>query len=273
MYYPKEKILDLTVALLKKKCEDTWVSNDAQNHNFVKLIRPNRRNGESVYQYWNRMVQATAECKIGSLQPQEVENALTVAAFTAGVNDEETVKAIWEKKMVYKDLATHVKQLNQTQQILQQVKNTAEDTDAKDTKVKQEPIGLVKKTKDGKNKSRRCGGEYKEGHIVVCKAKNRKCNICKKIGHFQQVCMSDKAQLKKHKRRDKDKIQRVEQEFAENSEELEVEYSDETSVSETSSTSSSDECTPPKRRGKCSRVRENNNITRQVIGKVFEKTK
>ncbi len=30
---------------------------------------------------------------------QDLENELTVASFTAGVNEEGTVKAIWEKKI------------------------------------------------------------------------------------------------------------------------------------------------------------------------------
>ena len=96
----------------------------------------NRRNRELVYQNWNRMVQATAEGKNDTLKLQEVENALTVAAFTAWVHDGATVKAIWEKKMAFEDLSDHVTQLK---------------TEAKETKVKPEPIGLVKKTKNGKN--------------------------------------------------------------------------------------------------------------------------
>ncbi len=56
--------------------------------------------------------------------------------------------------MDYKNLADHIKQLKQTQQILHKVKGKTEKTETKETKVKQEPIGLVRKTKDGKNQCR-----------------------------------------------------------------------------------------------------------------------
>ena len=35
-----------------------------------------------------------------------------------------------------------------------------------------------------------CGGPYHRGGRVYCPAKNKVCNLCSKVGHFQNVCKS-----------------------------------------------------------------------------------
>ncbi len=62
-------------------------------------------------------------------------------------------------------------------------------------KVKQEPIGQVRKSKidakstktvkDSKRQCIRCGDKWSMEHMELCPAKEKKCNYCKKSGHLQ----------------------------------------------------------------------------------------
>ena len=49
-----------------------------------------------------------------------------------------------------------------------------------------------KKNKFSKKKCYRCGEDFSWEHAKVCKAKNAKCSICHKVGHFNKVCNSKK---------------------------------------------------------------------------------
>ncbi len=61
-------------------------------------MRAKRKNCETNHQFWNKSVRITADCIVDAMTAQETENALSGAAFTAGMNDESTVKAIWRIK-------------------------------------------------------------------------------------------------------------------------------------------------------------------------------
>ena len=83
--------------------------------------------------------------------------------MAAGAIDQNRVQSIWEKKMKVKELAEHVKQLDQMQQNLK--------------------VNFSTQLKSGwseeprKNQCGKCRGQYKEGHLEVCTTKNRNLEL------------------------------------------------------------------------------------------------
>ncbi len=141
-----------------------------------------------MIQFWNRLSGLVAKCNIETLEKTEIENALQVAGFTNGIDDMEKVKLIWEKKMSYAELNKLIKDNQEAKQILQQQQPKV--------KVKQEPIGQVRKSKKDSQKVKktciRCGEDWTPELMEVCPAKKKKCNFCKKSGHLQKVCKKRK---------------------------------------------------------------------------------
>ncbi len=116
-----------------------------------------------------------AKCGLDSMSTTEIENAIQVDSFTIGVNDEEMVKTIWEKKLNFSKLDKVVKDLQEVRQILQQNQKIM---------VKQQPKGRKKeKGPEKKPKKKigiRCGDNYSPEHLENYLEKSTKCNYCKK---------------------------------------------------------------------------------------------
>ena len=55
--------------------------------------------------------------------------------------------------------------------------------------IKSEPIYAVT---EKRNPCTRCGPEFSQNHISVCKARNEKCRNCAVIGHFARMCKRPK---------------------------------------------------------------------------------
>ena len=139
---PKEEVLERDLLWIKGKWDEIWKSGQVQNQNFVKIMQAKKESSEPVMQYWTRLSGLVAKCKLETMQTAEIENTLQVAGFTNGVGDTEMVKSIGEKKMTFVELDKLIKDNNEVKQILKQQQHNVQ--------VKQEPIGQVRKRKDGK---------------------------------------------------------------------------------------------------------------------------
>ena len=57
-----------------------------------------------MLQFWNRLSCIVAKCNIETLKKTEIEKANQGAGFTNGIQDMESVKLIWEKRISYAEL-------------------------------------------------------------------------------------------------------------------------------------------------------------------------
>ena len=244
----KDDIFDKDLKWIKEKWEEAWKASNFISQSFVKTMQATREKSETMHQFWTRIAGLVAKIKIDSMTTTEMENALQVATFTVGVNDDEMVKMIWEKKLSFTELDKAIKDSNEARQILQQNQKVT---------VKQEPIGRIKREKKTEKKERkklciRCGETYSPEHSEIHPVKSKKCNYCKKTGHLQSVCQK---KLRDESKKDKksSKIAVVEEGESEASEE-----NDQVSTSEpTTRTSSSDlNSDESPRAEKCRRIRE-----------------
>ena len=109
----------------------------------------------------------------------ETAGALIVAVFTVSVEDEEIVKADWEKSMKHEELSQHIDKLHKTNQIMSQVS-------VEKVAIKPGSIGRLKpKHKEEKvNKKKaiciRCLESWSKSHMEKCTAKNITLSFCKK---------------------------------------------------------------------------------------------
>ena len=112
---PKEDVFDKDLGWIKKKWQETWKSSEYQNQHFVKVMQAKREKSETLYQFWTRLSGLAVKCGIESLSKTAIENALQVGSFTVGVNDEEIVKSIWEKKPSFAELDKVIKRFTRSQ--------------------------------------------------------------------------------------------------------------------------------------------------------------
>ena len=57
------------------------------------------------------------------------------------------------------------------------------------TKIKNEPVCAVN---ERKSPCSRCGLDFSQSHLAVCKAKNERCRNCSLISHFARMCKKSK---------------------------------------------------------------------------------
>ena len=105
---PKDKVLEKDLKWIKANWEEIWNETANQNHMLVKLLKVKRERRESVLDFWNKLTKMTAECKLDDKSSAEIISALIVAVFTVSVEDEEIVKAVWEKSMKPQELSDHI---------------------------------------------------------------------------------------------------------------------------------------------------------------------
>ncbi len=155
---PKEKILEKDLKWLKDLWEETWNTENNQNHQLIQLLTARRDNSESIFDFWNRLAKLATECKLDNKTATEIVNAMIVAVFTIAADDEEMVKTIWEKTLSHDQLSEHISKLHQTNRILQKV--ILDRPNLREVKIKQEPIGRIKDRKYGRKRERK---ETKDG--------------------------------------------------------------------------------------------------------------
>ena len=56
--------------------------------------------------------------------------------------------------------------------------------------IKSKPVYAVT---ERKSPCTRCGLEFSQNHLAVCKAKNERCRNCSTIGHFARMCKRPKS--------------------------------------------------------------------------------
>ncbi len=213
---PKDAVLQQDLKWIKHKWESNWNEVNNQNHLLIRLLKAKRGKRESIFDYWNRLTRISTECKLDSKSTAEIISALIVAMFTVSVNDEERVKAVWEKSLKHDELSKHIAKLHQTNQILHQVS-------VEPVQIKQEPMGRVRdrerRSDDNYPKKKgvciRCGESWSKTHMEKRTAKTKTCNICEKEGHLAKVCKPAKSNGKEAQR---PKIRKIEEEKEENSE-------------------------------------------------------
>ncbi len=93
---PKEKVLDKDLKWIKDLWEETWNTDNNQNHQLIQLLTAKRENSESIFDFWNKLTKLATECKLDNKTATAIVNALIVAVFTIAVDDEEIVKTVWE---------------------------------------------------------------------------------------------------------------------------------------------------------------------------------
>ncbi len=86
---PKDDIFDKDLHWIKGKWEEAWKASEFINQSFVKTIQATREKSESMPQFWPIIAGLVAKIKIDSMTAAEMDNALQVATFTVGVNDDE----------------------------------------------------------------------------------------------------------------------------------------------------------------------------------------
>ncbi len=100
------------------------------------------------------------ECKLDDKSSAENISASIVAVFTVSVEDEEIVKAVWEKSMKHQELSNHIAKLHKTSQIMSQVSTEK-------PAIKQEPIGRGKRKRERDKEEKKTRIVHKKWRNVV----------------------------------------------------------------------------------------------------------
>ena len=182
---PKDKILEKDLKWIKAKWEEIWNETANQNHQLIRLLKVKREDDETVFDFWNKFTRLAADCGLENKTAPDIISALIVAVFTISVNDEDIVKAVWEKSLKHDELSQHIVKVHKTSQILSQV--TVEKL-----KVKQEPIGRIKQRQHSdeprkKGTCIRCGEMWTKSHMEKCPAKKNLQHLQERRAHRKRL--------------------------------------------------------------------------------------
>ena len=88
---PKDKVLDTDLKWIKELWEQTWNTDNNQNHQWIQLLTPKRDSGESIFDFWNKLAKLATECKLDNKTATEIVNAINVAVFTIALGRDNTI--------------------------------------------------------------------------------------------------------------------------------------------------------------------------------------
>ena len=173
------RVATITLTDLNNNCEQAFVkprNRTLERHIFfARKQKPN----ETLRQFWHTLTGMAAKCAFG-----EQTEGLIMDTFIQNMNN----------KMVQQKLCTEPKEEPQEafrfavayEEGISQQKTF--ESGAKE--IKTEPVYAVT---ERKNPCTRCGLEFSQNHLSMCKAINERCRNCSTIGHFARMCKRPKS--------------------------------------------------------------------------------
>ena len=176
--YPNMTVATASLNEIKINCEETFQRPRNRTLDRFKFFSRKQQPNESLRQFWNALTGLAARCEFD----QQTEG-LIMDAFIQNMHN----------KTVQERLCTDSK------------KSTAGSVTIRcylwrrnctTTKLhgwqynKKETVYAIDGR--GKNPCTRCGLEFNQNHLSVCKAKGEKCRNCGVIGHFMRMCKRPK---------------------------------------------------------------------------------
>jgi hypothetical protein len=164
-----------------------------------------QKEGQADLDFWFKCNEMVAKCATATDNAPEIAKILIQVVFFNGLKNKAEAQKyrdwVFLKNKSFEDLQKHLNN------------NKVNKKTTEMLKIKSEPIGKVDETSDEepeersrsrqKKKSKpirkntehskecyQCGDPWDPNHKPVCKAKNKKCARCGKVGHLQKVCRS-----------------------------------------------------------------------------------
>ena len=176
--YPNMIVATASLNEIKTNCEDTFQRPRNRTLDHFKVVSRKQQPNETLRQFCNALTGLAARCEFD----QQTEG-LIMDAFIQNMPN----------KTVQERLCTDPK--NQPQEALR-LAIAFEEGIAQQQNF---TSGSVKKKETvyaidgrGRNPCTKCGLEFNQNHLSVCKAKGEKCRNCSVIGHFMRMCRRPK---------------------------------------------------------------------------------
>ena len=176
--HPFMVISTATLTKMRENCEQIFRKQRNRTLERYKFFSRKQQNNETLRQFWNALRGLAARCDFDNQT-----ESLIMDAFIQNMHN----------KTVQERLCTEPKENTQEalrfavpfEEGISQQKSFMGSND-----IKKEPIFAIDNKR--KNPCTRCGMEFVQNHLTICKAKKEKCRNCGIIGHFMRMCKRPK---------------------------------------------------------------------------------
>ena len=170
------------------------------------LMTRSQKQGESISMYVHALRNLAKDCEFQAVSAEKYKEEMTRDAFINGIASEDIRRRLFEeetldfntavKRAEILDLAKQQSELfnnchGKTNAGLQnQLSSTASTENLSTENSGDSPTVAISQFKRPARKCYFCGGRLHVGGRSNCPAKDKICNLCGKVGHFQKVCLS-----------------------------------------------------------------------------------
>ena len=165
-----------------------------KQHSRADFFNIKRETGESAADVWKRILEIEKKCEFENITPAELIASKFMSLIGKTSGDYELKRKIKKSNMSIDAITEAIHEY--VYEKLNESTDSEEGREIKHIKEKkrykrpEEQKQSTNKRKRGVN-CNKCGSyNWTPTHIPDCPAKNKKCNNCKKVGHFAIVCRS-----------------------------------------------------------------------------------
>ena len=187
-----------------KKC---WTVELNKIGKYTQLLNTTQKEGQADLDYWFKCNEMVAKCATATDNADTIAKVLTQVVFFNGLRNKSEAQKyrdwVFLKNKSFEDLQKHLNNNKVNKKTTEMLKIKSEPIGKVDessgeeseperrsrsrTKQKSKPI---RKNTEHSKECYQCGDPWDPKHKPVCKAKNKKCARCGKIGHLKKVCRS-----------------------------------------------------------------------------------